>query len=315
MEDWRIVEYEGRWRRRWDDFVDASRNATFLFKRGYMDYHSDRFADFSMMAFKGERLLALLPANITPDGVLHSHQGLTYGGWILPVSHLDCVSMSAMWRVWLEYCREAGVKAIDYKPLPYIYSRMPSQEDRYLLFQGGARLDSVTISSAISLADNPGFNALQRRHLRRASALGVEIRETDDVRSFMDLTSRCLAERHSVRPVHTPEEMELLKSRFPEEIRIFGAFADGVMHAGVMVYDASVVAHCQYIATTPRGREENMLTLLFSYLINEAYVGKSYFDFGISTEEGGKVLNEGLYRQKASLGASGVECPRYTIEL
>ena len=33
MEDWRIVEYEGRWRRRWDDFVDASRNATFLFKR------------------------------------------------------------------------------------------------------------------------------------------------------------------------------------------------------------------------------------------------------------------------------------------
>lgn len=100
------------------------------------------------------------------------------------------------------------MKAIDYKPLPYIYSRMPSQEDRYLLFQGGARLDSVTISSAISLADNPGFNALQRRHLRKASALGVEIRETDDVRSFMDLTSRCLAERHSVRPVHTPEEME-----------------------------------------------------------------------------------------------------------
>ena len=87
------------------------------------------------------------------------------------------------------------------------------------------------------------------------------------------------------------------------------------MHAGVMVYDASVVAHCQYIATTPRGREENMLTLLFSYLINEAYAGKSYFDFGISTEEGGKVLNEGLYRQKASLGASGVMCPRYTIEL
>ena len=35
----------------WDDFVKWSKNATFLHLRDYMDYHADRFDDFSLMAF------------------------------------------------------------------------------------------------------------------------------------------------------------------------------------------------------------------------------------------------------------------------
>ena len=34
----------------WDGFVALSKNATFLHYRDYMDYHSDRFSDFSLMA-------------------------------------------------------------------------------------------------------------------------------------------------------------------------------------------------------------------------------------------------------------------------
>ena len=33
----------------WDEFVGKAKNATFLLKRGYMDYHSDRFTDCSLM--------------------------------------------------------------------------------------------------------------------------------------------------------------------------------------------------------------------------------------------------------------------------
>ena len=51
----------------WDGFVALSKNATFLHYRDYMDYHSDRFNDFSLMAFDGGRLLALLPANLSGD--------------------------------------------------------------------------------------------------------------------------------------------------------------------------------------------------------------------------------------------------------
>ena len=31
----------------WNRFVASARNATFLFDRGYMEYHSDRFRDAS----------------------------------------------------------------------------------------------------------------------------------------------------------------------------------------------------------------------------------------------------------------------------
>ena len=63
----------------WDDFVGKSKNATFLFHRGYMDYHADRFADFSLMFYYKGRLCALLPANDDGNGSLCSHRGLTYG--------------------------------------------------------------------------------------------------------------------------------------------------------------------------------------------------------------------------------------------
>ena len=48
-----IVRYDAAQRVLWDDFVENARNATFLFKRDYMDYHADRFADHSLIVRKG----------------------------------------------------------------------------------------------------------------------------------------------------------------------------------------------------------------------------------------------------------------------
>ena len=66
-----------------NSFIDQAKNATFLFNRNFMDYHSDRFQDFSMMIFnEKENLVALLPANRVDD-IVYSHQGLTYGVLVL----------------------------------------------------------------------------------------------------------------------------------------------------------------------------------------------------------------------------------------
>ncbi len=65
----------------WNDFVMRSKQGTFLFDRRYMDYHRDRFSDYSLLFYKKGKLYALLPANIDGD-TLWSHQGLTYGGLI-----------------------------------------------------------------------------------------------------------------------------------------------------------------------------------------------------------------------------------------
>ena len=77
-----IVKYEEKYKNDWNDFLSRSKNGTFLFNRNYMDYHSDRFEDHSLMFFSNNKLVALLPANIK-ENILVSHGGLTYGGLVV----------------------------------------------------------------------------------------------------------------------------------------------------------------------------------------------------------------------------------------
>ena len=44
-----IIKYTPEYRQQWDAYVAKARNATFLFYRNYMDYHSDRFKDYSLL--------------------------------------------------------------------------------------------------------------------------------------------------------------------------------------------------------------------------------------------------------------------------
>lgn len=304
-------------RQSWNEFVAASRNATFLFDRGYMDYHAERFADHSMIALKAGRPVALLPANIREEAgrsVLQSHGGLTYGGWILPARHFDASDMLRLFDMLAIYCRAEGISRLDYRPLPHIYHRMPSQEDIYALFRQGACLTEVNLSCAIDLSAHPGLNTQQRRNLRRAIATeGVVIEEMPDVAPFHKLLAGCLAERHGAVPVHSAAELQMLRDRFPGQIRIFTASDTEGIQAGACVYDTGVTAHTQYLCSTPRGRGSGLLTLLLDALCRR-FPHCRYFDFGTSNESHGLLLNEGLYRQKSSLGGSGVAYTRYVID-
>ncbi|MDE7411963.1 MAG: GNAT family N-acetyltransferase, partial [Paramuribaculum sp.] len=84
--EWSINRYTPGDRELWNSLVTDSRQGTMLHKREYMDYHSDRFTDCSLIALRRDKPVAILPANITDDGTLHSHQGLTYGGWLTPLT-------------------------------------------------------------------------------------------------------------------------------------------------------------------------------------------------------------------------------------
>ncbi len=318
MKDLRIDRYCPGDTDDWNDFVASSRNATFLFNRGFMDYHGARFEDHSLIARDGGKIIALLPANLTadPDGrrVLHSHSGLTYGGWACGPRHPEASEMIRIFEKLKEYALSEEISALDYKPVPFIYSTEPSQEDLYALFRFGAKLTERNISAAINLRANPGFNTQQRRNLRRGEKTQAYISETEEVEQFHRLLSQCLSERYGASPVHTADELRLLKSRFPAQIRFFMVFEDDEAQAGVCLFDCGTVVHTQYICSTPRGRSEGLLTRLFHYLIDaELFPAATYFDFGTSNDDHGLVLNEGLYRQKSSLGGSGVAYDRYQL--
>lgn len=328
----RIERYTQQHKADWNSFVSTSRNATFLINRDFMDYHCDRFVDYSLVAYRGGKIVGLLPANIR-DGVIYSHQGLTYGGWVLGPRHFDGADVLELMESTIEFCRKNGISAIDYKSLPYIYAKQPSQEDLYAIFRCGGKLVECNLSSVIRLADNEGFSTLQRRNLKHAagnfdirSCTSLDVDFNEVLHVFYEMLCDCLRERHDVLPVHSESEMKMLMERFPENIRLHLCFSrkEGVLSnveyaekpvAGVMMFDTPQVAHCQYIASTRFGRDAHALPLLFHKLIHEDYSDKCYFDFGTSNESGGRVLNDGLLHQKYGLGGRGVVYERYRIDV
>ena len=122
-----IVRYTKEYKDAWDTFVDKSKNGTFLLKRNFMEYHSDRFRDCSFLFFEGNKLLALLPANINEDTyTLYSHQGLTYGGLLLSREIMACQVLQLFDEL-LAYLHEnLQVEKLIYKPIPHIYHNYPS---------------------------------------------------------------------------------------------------------------------------------------------------------------------------------------------
>lgn len=312
---WEIIRYDASMKRMWDSFVGQSRQGTMLHLRGYMDYHSDRFADCSLVALRDGKPTAILAANITADGTLHSHQGLTYGGWLTPMRHFNANDMLDVFDAWIGWCKKEGIGKIFYKPVPSVYHRIPAEEDLYALFRHGARLEAMNLSSAVDLSSPVGFNTLQHRHLRKAASMSPWIKETSDAEEFMSLVAMCLMERHNARPVHTAAEMQRLKDAFPDGIRMFLCGVSDAPEAGVCVYDSAGVAHCQYIATSPQGREHGMLTFLMHHLMTKTFAGRRWFDLGTSNEDSGRILNAGLIRQKSALGGSGIAYPQYFLPL
>lgn len=313
--EWSIRLYSPEDATLWDSLVVASRQGTLLHFRGYMDYHSDRFRDCSLIACRKGNPVALLPANIGPDKTLYSHQGLTYGGWLTPGVHFDGSDMLSLFDAWMNWCRNHDISRIVYKPVPHIYHRIPAEEDIYALFRCGAVMSTVNLSTVIDLRDNPGFNTQQRRHLRKALALQPWMRETSDAGEFMPILKRCLMDRHGATPVHSEAELQILKNRFPDFIRLFLAGTGPEPEAAVCIYDTAGVAHCQYIATSDAGRQNGTLAFLFSRLINDTFSNRRYFDFGTSNEESGQILNSGLIHQKAGLGGRGIAYPSFTLSI
>lgn len=304
--DWKIRRYKPEDTDLWDRLVAESRQGTLLHMREYMDYHADRFQDCSLIALHKGKPAALFPANIDPDGILRSHQGLTYGGWITPLSHFDGTDMLQLFDEWISWCRLNDILEVIYKATPHIYHRIPAEEDLYALFRYGASIETVNLSTVIDMREIPAFNTQQKRHLKKASSINPWIRETADVGEFMPLLTECLRERHDASPVHSAAELQLLKDRFPDGIRMFLTGTGTAPEAAVCIYDTNSVAHCQYIATSRSGRENGTLTLLFNHLISDTFSSRRYFDFGTSNEDAGRVLNSGLLHQKTGLGGRGV---------
>lgn len=308
-----VARYSSADEEDWDDFVGRSKNGTFLFRRAYMGYHANRFTDHSLLVYdESDLLVALLPAN-EQESALVSHGGLTYGG-VLTCDTMRATTFLGVFEAIVDYARTARFSTIFYKSVPGIYHRAPADEDLYALFRWGARLYRRDLSTAVEL---PGGRLQERRRrgVRRAEKQGVVASETDRWQDFWAVLEENLATAHGLQPVHRIDEILSLHSAFPENIRLFGAFRNDRLLAGAVIYESDRVAHAQYIASSPAGRQASAIDLLFWWLITQVFSAKRYFNFGISTEQEGRHLNAGLVDFKEGFGGSSVVHDFYRLDL
>jgi lipid II:glycine glycyltransferase (peptidoglycan interpeptide bridge formation enzyme) len=113
-----------------------------------------------------------------------------------------------------------------------------------------------------------------------------------------------LDKKHQAKPVHTVVEIEMLQQKFPDNIRHFNVYHKDKIVAGTTIFISENVAHPQYVSGMSNKNELGTLDFLYYHLITSVFKDKRFFDFGISNEEQGKKLNEGLVFWKESFGAS-----------
>ncbi|MDI1303287.1 MAG: GNAT family N-acetyltransferase [bacterium] len=313
MKNYSVKQYQESDYENWNAFIGQAKNATFLFHRDFMEYHKDRFQDFSLMIFENENVVAVLPSNKVGNEIF-SHQGLTYGGLVYNEESKLTTVINAF-RAVLLFLEADGIEKLHLKTIPSIYHSKPAEEIQYALFLAEAQLVRRDSLSVIDLSQQYVFSKIRKRGVQKGKTNGLIIKEETDFESFWDkILIPNLDEKHGAKPVHSFEEIKVLKSLFPTNIRQFNVYHNDKIVAGTTVFETETVAHCQYISKYEIDENLGSLDFLYHFLITEAFAGKRFFDFGISNESQGKKLNEGLSYWKESFGASTIVHDFYEVE-
>ncbi|MEH6538125.1 MAG: GNAT family N-acetyltransferase [Psychroserpens sp.] len=277
-----------------------------------MDYHQDRFNDFSLMIYKNEKLVALLPANKV-DNEVFSHQGLTYGGLLLD-SNIKFRDTLNVLRVVLKFLYDHDISSINVKLIPPIYVGQPSDELSYLMFLTKAELIRRDALAVLKLNNRPKRSKDRVEGYKRGLKNNLVIKEVQDFDAFWNVVLKVnLQEKHQANPVHSLNEITLLKEKFPNRIRQFNVYKDENIVAGTTIFETEYVAHSQYISGNSDKNTLGSLDFLHTHLIENVFKHKMYFDFGISNENSGKNVNEGLQYWKEGFGARTVTQDFYLV--
>ncbi|WP_369012652.1 FemAB family protein [Flavobacterium anhuiense] len=299
----------------WNDFVAQSKNATFLFHRDFMEYHKDRFEDFSLLVFEDEKLRAILPAN-KKENAIYSHQGLTYGGLVY-LPKLKAEKVESILDEILLFLKENQVNTFYYKPVPNFYFSEGNAAMDFFLLKRGAILERKEMNLAVNLQAPLKISKSKMKHFRRIENLDLDIFEEENFDPFWEkILEPRLAEKFNVKPVHSKEEIAFLKSKFPKNIRQYSAYRNDEIIAGITIFETKNVVKSQYGATSKIGEEFRALDFLFINLIHKyKRKGKHFFDMGIVDEGNESGYNLGLLNQKEELGCSVYNQDFYKIEI
>jgi hypothetical protein len=301
----------------WDSFCQNAVNATFLHTRRFLSYHGDRLKDMSLMLTTAGKLEGLFPAAESPSdsSLVVSHPGITYGG-LIHNGRLNGMKTIDSLHAVLAHYKKLGYLRLQYKVVPYIYTKCPAQDDIYALFRLNANRVRCDISSTIDL-ENPRVSSDRRKRALKKAQKSVTLSADHGLLgSLWPVIADNLSRKYEASPVHSVEQLYLLRNRFPDQIVIRSALMDDKVEAGVIFFNSPTVWHAQYIAASERAYAVSALDAVFTAALTEAREsGARYFDFGTSNEQAGRALNDGLYTFKSEFGGGGVAHEYYEFDL
>lgn len=309
----KITPYHSELSEIWDNYVHQCINGTFLFYRQFMEYHSDRFTDSSLLFFKNDKLIAILPANLSGRHII-SHQGLTYGGLIYGKKTSTQDIIDAL-KALKEYALSHNITHVTLKLVPNIFRSVFSEDDAYSLFVSDAKLTRRDLSYAINLKESVPFTPDKRNKLRKFKRSKISISKEVDFSGFMKIVNNNLSSKFGVATAHTAEEMTLLHERFPNNIKLYIARDFDEIVGGAVCFCDNKFIHTQYLHANSSGKKSGALEGIIDVIINENRDVADYLSFGTCTTDNGYTLNQGLASFKRGFGSFSLVHDFYELSI
>lgn len=292
----------------WDEFCRNAINATFLHSRKFLAYHGNRFHDESIMIYHQERLVGVMPAaqDLQAQNLVVSHPGISYGG-IVHQGFLHGQNMlEAMMEV-VEYYKIKGYAGLYYKPLPYAFAVTPAQDDLYAMYRLNAVLVRCDLTNIIDLSSKKSMSDRRKRGIAKANRhvkLEYGIKHLPEL---WPVVNDNLERKHNLVPVHNLDEITILAELFPDNVQIRIALINEKVEAGLVLFNSSRFWHSQYSCSSEIGYKFAAMDLLLNAAITDAALAEArFFDLGISTDQAGTVINNGLFQYKSEFGGGAM---------
>lgn len=306
-----VVRYTEDKKDEWDEYVRSSDIPVFMFERNYMEYHAERFHDYSLMIFVKKKLLGIIPAHLN-NSTWSSHRGLTFGGLISKTKfHYEV--FIAMWNEVISFLRNADVEKIVTKNPPVFYLKSGSMASDFFLQQLTSYEKNENLGAYIDCRNHTfPKSSIEKRKLNLELFYYCE---EGNLHDFWPILEKNLQTFHNIKPVHSLNEIEHLRNYFPNNIQLLSVRnkLDKKIDAATLVYDTNQVLKMQYIATSERGRTNRAIHALYFSVISKYKKSKSYIDIG-SCMDNGKVNTKLLYL-KERFGATTYFSNTYSIKL
>ncbi len=302
-----VVKYSKANKEQWDEFVANANIQSFLFFRDYMEYHKDRFEDYSLMIFEKRTLKLILPANVV-DNKLYSHQGLTFGGFF--------TNKQISYQKWINYLnainiflKNYGISEVSIKLPPFFYSSSLAQSILPIMHLNQTKTDRCEAGSFIRTKD---FH-FPRKCVKSGKLELFKEEYSHDFQSFWNLLEINLMERHNTKPVHTIDEIQLLAQLFPQNIKLYllKDITNNEIMGGSVLFSSKGILKVQYFATSHIGRKNRVSDVLYYNIIRNHLDTKDFIDFGSSMNIKTKKVCKNLLSAKEKFGASTF--PIYTF--